>query len=199
MLAAADSAGCCFRRGPSSRRRNAVPLLEGKVVENPADVFAWTRLAGLYLDEMRGTGDLAFLAKAQHAAEMATRDVDARFSPGGLAARGQVELAAHQFTAARATALEYCEVRGERSTGWQLLGDAEFELGNYPEAEKAFAKMEQIDDEPSVAALHPPREAGAGAWAAREGPGAPGGGARAAAKARRASAARGGVVPRAVG
>ncbi len=132
---------------------NALPLLERKVADNPGDIFGWTRLAGLYLDELRGTGDLTFLAKAQHAAEMATRDVDPRFVPGGLAARGQVQLAAHQFTAARATAQEFCQVRGDKSTGWQLLGDAEFELGNYPEAEKAFAKMEQIDEEPSVGAF----------------------------------------------
>jgi tetratricopeptide (TPR) repeat protein len=137
----------------SAAAGNAVPLLERKVAGNPQDVFAWTRLAGLCLEELRGTGDLALLAKAQHAAEMATLDVDPRFTPGGLAARGQVELAGHRFTAARATALEYCGIRGDKSTGWLLLGDAELEMGNYPEAEKAFAKMEQLDDEPTVAAL----------------------------------------------
>src|SRR4051812_46307146 len=137
----------------SAAAGNAVSLLERKVAGNPQDVFAWTRLTALYLDELRGTGDLALLAKAHHAAEMATREVDPRFSPGGLAARGQAQLAAHQFAAARATALEYCEMRGDKSTGWQLLGDAELELGNYAEAGKAFAKMEQIDAEPTVAAF----------------------------------------------
>lgn len=132
---------------------NAIVVLEQKVGDNPQDVFAWTRLAGLYLEELRGTGDFAFLAKAQHAAELALREIEPGLNPGGLLARGQVELAAHQFAAARATALAYCEISGHKPMGWRLLGDAEFELGNYAEAEKAFAKVEQIYGEPGLDGL----------------------------------------------
>jgi tetratricopeptide (TPR) repeat protein len=67
-----------------------------------------------------------------------------------LAALARAELAMHQFAAARATALDLQKLEPQRSTAFQLLGDAEIELGDYAEAEKAYGEMLEIDGEPSV-------------------------------------------------
>ena len=85
-----------------------------------------------------------------HAAEQSVQAVSGRLNTAGLAARSRAELATHQFAAARATALEVQKLEPHRSTASQLLGDAALELGDYAEAEKAYAEMLRIDGEPSV-------------------------------------------------
>ena len=140
----------CLASAESEPVNGPIPLLERRVADNPGDVYAWNRLAGLYLERLRGTGDLSDLPRARHAAETSVEQVPPRFNAAGLLARGQVELASHRFTEARATALEYREWKPEASAGWQLLGDAEFELGQYAEAAKAVSEIVRIDEQPTV-------------------------------------------------
>ena len=125
-------------------------FLERRVAGDPLDSIAWNRLAGIYLQKLRRTGDDCFLGLAMHAAEQSVHAVSGRLNTGGLAARSRAELALHQFAAARATALELQKLEPHRSTASQLLGDAALELGDYEEAEKAYAEMLRIDGEPSV-------------------------------------------------
>jgi tetratricopeptide (TPR) repeat protein len=85
-----------------------------------------------------------------HAAEQSVKAVSSGLNKGGLAALARAELASHRFAEARSTALELKKIEPDRSTAAQLLGDAALELGDYTEAEAAYAEMLRIDGEPSV-------------------------------------------------
>ena len=125
--------------------KNMIRFLENKVKSDPEDFSANSKLAGLYLQELRETGDVAYLDLAFRVARASLDSVPDERNSGGLAALTQAEFAAHEFTAARDHALRLIELEPRKSYPQGMLGDALLELGEYDQAAAAYQKMAQID------------------------------------------------------
>ncbi len=124
---------------------SAVGFLEDRVKSDPDDIVALNKLSGYYLQLHQETDDLNYLELALEAAKASLRVFPADQNLGGLRALAQAELATHDFVAARRHAIELTEYEPQRSFGFQLLGDALIELGDYAAAAKSYERMEELD------------------------------------------------------
>ncbi len=136
----------------------ALSFLENRVRSDPDDFVAQNQLAARYLDLLRSTGDDAYLAKARCAAEASVACGVPELNNAGLAALARVQIASHQFAAARDTARELRRLAPRKGFSFGILGDALLELGDYDEAAASFdqlAKAEpgSIDSETRLARL----------------------------------------------
>lgn len=115
--------------------------LEGRLKRDPEDFIAANKLVGHYLQRLRETGDLTYVTLASKTAKSSLDTLPGDRNPGGLAALAQAEFAGHEFTAARDHALKLIEIDPSKPGGFQILGDACLELGEYEKAADAFEKM----------------------------------------------------------
>ncbi len=123
----------------------AIRFLEERVKSDPEDFSANGKLAGLYLQRLRETGDLVYLDLAFRAARASLDSVPEERNAGGLAALALAEFAAHDFAFARDHALRLAELEPRKSYPQAMLGDALLELGEYDQAAAAYQKIAQID------------------------------------------------------
>ena len=124
----------------------ALSFLENRVKDDPGDFVAQNQLASRYLDLLRSTGDDSYLAKARRAAEASVAAGVPELNNAGLAVLGRVQIASHQFAAARDTAKKLRAIAPSKTFSFGILGDALFELGDYPEATDAYQKFAQADE-----------------------------------------------------
>ncbi len=124
---------------------SAVRFLEDRVKSDPDDIVALNKLSGYYLQLHRETDEPAYLELALHAAQASLRVVPADQNLSGLRALAQAELETHDFVSARQHARDLTEYEPQRSFGFQLLGDALMELGDYDGAARNYERMEQLD------------------------------------------------------
>jgi tetratricopeptide (TPR) repeat protein len=124
----------------------AISFLENRVQSDPDDFVAQNQLASRYLDLLRVTGDDACLAKARRAAEASVASGVPELNTGGLAALARVQLASHQFAAARDTAKKLRELAPRKIFSFGILGDALLELGDYNEAAQAYEELARGDE-----------------------------------------------------
>ena len=129
----------------ASAADNTLRFLENRIKSDPEDFSAHNKLAGLYLQKLRETGDVAFLELAFRSARASLDSVPEAANSGGLAALVQAEFAAHEFAAARDHAVRLTELEPGKSYPQGMLGDALLELGEYDRAAAAYKKMAQID------------------------------------------------------
>src|SRR3954467_8816288 len=122
----------------------SIHFLEARVKNDPDDFIAYNKLAGYYLQRQREVGDVKYLELAAHAARASLTAMPADQNLGGLTALAQTEYAAHDFTSARDHAKELIEYEPRKSYGYQMLGDALLELGDYNGANAAFERMRQL-------------------------------------------------------
>ena len=122
-----------------------IRFLEKKVKDDPEDFSAGSKLAGLYLQKLRETGDAAFLDLAFRAARASLDSVPEERNAGGLAALTQAEFAAHEFAAARDHAIRLSQLEPGKSYPQSFLGDALLELGEYEKAAAAYKKLPMLD------------------------------------------------------
>ena len=105
----------------------------------PNDRVALTRLGQLYLQRARESGDPAFYPRAEAAFQRALaaddRDVAALTGLGALA------LARHQFREALVLGERALALAPHTAAVYGLVGDAQIELGRYPEAVATFQRM----------------------------------------------------------
>ncbi|MGH8008948.1 MAG: tetratricopeptide repeat protein, partial [Candidatus Binatia bacterium] len=120
-----------------------IRFLEARVAQDPLDFIAHNRLGSLYLQRQRETGNQDYIGLAARAARLSLEAVPAELNTGGLALRAQAENAAHEFAAARASALRLIELAPGKSYPYQILGDALIELGEYDRAVEAYQEMER--------------------------------------------------------
>lgn len=123
----------------------AVSFLEERVKGDPDDMVALNKLAGYYLQLHRETEDVSYLELSLRVAQSSLRVLPADQNLGGLRALAQAEYETHNFLAARDHARELTEYEPRRSFGFQLLGDALLELGDYDGATRVYKKMEALD------------------------------------------------------
>ncbi|MDQ2920714.1 MAG: tetratricopeptide repeat protein [Acidobacteriota bacterium] len=112
---------------------------------DPDDVIALQKLANYYLQLHRETADVRYLELALRSARSSLRVLPADQNLGGLLALAQAEYQTHDFSSARDHAKELTEYQPRKSYGYQVLGDALLELGDYEQAEQAYSKMEELD------------------------------------------------------
>jgi tetratricopeptide (TPR) repeat protein len=123
----------------------AVRFLEHRVNEDPDDIVALNKLSGYYLQLHRETEDVKYLALALRMSQASLRVLPADQNLGGLRSLAHAEYETHDFRSARDHAKELTEFEPRRGLGFQLLGDASLELGDYAAAAAAYKQMEQLD------------------------------------------------------
>ncbi len=127
-------------------------FLEERVKSDPLDFVAQTRLATTCVTQMRETGDLAWLDRAEKAARAAVAAVPAAQSPSGLTALALVEFELHHFRESLALAQQVCAIDPHNNAALATTGDAQLELGNYREAETIYEQLKADAITPSVQA-----------------------------------------------
>jgi len=123
----------------------AIRFLEERVKSDPEDFSASGKLANLYLQRLRETGDVAYLELTFRAARASLDSVPEVRNAGGLAALTAAEFAAHDFANARDHAVRLAELEPRKSYPQTMLGDALVELGEYERAEVAYKKAVALD------------------------------------------------------
>ena len=122
----------------------SIRFLEARVQKDPDDFIAYNKLTAYYLQRQREIGDVKYLELASRSARASLAAMPAEQNLGGLASLAQVEYAGHDFEAARDHAKELTEYDSRKSYGYQLLGDALLELGDYDGANAAFQLMRKF-------------------------------------------------------
>ncbi len=123
----------------------ALRFLEERVKNDPDDLIALNKLAGYYLQLHRQTDEVKYLEMSLQAAQASLKVLPVDQNLGGLTALALAEFETHNFTAARDHAKELTEYKPQSSFGYQLLGDASLELGDYDEAAAAYRQMERFN------------------------------------------------------
>lgn len=131
--------------GDADRVQN---FLEDRVRQDPDDITAQNRLAEIYLQHLRETGDYQWLQRAAEAARCSLASVPAEQNPTGLFMRARVEYESHHFAAARDLATALTKNEPGKSRGFALLGDALLEFGDRDQAKTAYDGMEKLKGDP---------------------------------------------------
>jgi tetratricopeptide (TPR) repeat protein len=126
----------------------SIQVFEHRVRDDPQSHLDLTTLAGIYIRKAREDGDLAAYDQAESALRRAVQLV-----PNHLPARVGLAITAsarHQFAAAAELAQAVLREAPNDPEALTVLGDAQLELGRYPEAERAFHELEQNGPPPAA-------------------------------------------------
>ena len=116
-------------------------FLERRVASDPLDSVALARLSLEYVNAMRSSGNLDYLQRAQAAARGSLQAVSAARNPEGLTALAVSLYESHRFKEALQLAQQACQIDPTNQLAALLIGDAQFELGDYAAADKTYAKL----------------------------------------------------------
>ena len=127
---------------PLKKTENKVILfLEERIKRDPEDYIAYNKLASEYLKLLRETGDGNYLQMALRAAKTSLEILPAHQNKEGLAVLALTKYSSHEFAESRDLAKQLIELNPNKGFVYQILGDAQIELGEYAEAEKSFGEM----------------------------------------------------------
>jgi tetratricopeptide (TPR) repeat protein len=124
--------------------QSAIRFLEARVKADPDDMVAQNKLGGYYLEALRATGQLTYLDLARRAAQASLKTLPVEMNSGGMVLLAQTEFAAHQFAAVREHAEQLLKLDNRKPYSYQLLGDAQLELGDYEAARSALTKLAEL-------------------------------------------------------
>ncbi len=132
-----------LQRGFASGDTEAlVAGLQSELRADPGNVKAYDTLGLAYQQRARETGDASYYAKAEgvlrRALELRPRDL---IATAGL---GQLALSRHRFREALALGERARAISPTTAGVYGVIGDAELELGRYPQAFRAFDRMAAI-------------------------------------------------------
>lgn len=131
--------------------QQTIRFLEEKVQTNPDDFIAYNKLAGLYLQRLRESGDLQYLNLAQKAAKTSLDVLPAERNPVALGLLAQSEYSSHEFAAALEHARQNAEFQPSELGPKMLAVDALLELGDYEQAAERLAGVEGLKNETNTA------------------------------------------------
>ena len=123
-----------------------VSRLEFKIQRNPRDVKALATLGLAYEQRWRETGDSSFLPLAAHALRNA-RGLSPN-DPLTTQGLGSLTLTRHEFGRALVLGRRAIQLAPFSANPYGIEGDAQLELGRYPQAFAAFQKM--VDLKPNL-------------------------------------------------
>jgi tetratricopeptide (TPR) repeat protein len=138
---------CTARMEGASRLDATLREQERRAVKNSESIEPWLALGAAWIAKARATSDPGFYLNADACADAALA-----LSPRDRSAknlRGLVFLNDHRFRDARDVARAVLAEDAGDSTAWGTLSDAELELGNIADAERAAQRM--LDAKPSLA------------------------------------------------
>ena len=124
-----------------ARIRANVTFWGDRFSASPRDFISATRLAASEIELARATGDIGAYVAAGAAVDGALKAY--QDYPLALDYRGVIQVALHQFTAARANAEAILPNSPDDGTAVATLGDAALELGDVPAAGKAYARADR--------------------------------------------------------
>jgi tetratricopeptide (TPR) repeat protein len=125
-----------------------IRFYQDRLADNPRDALSWDMLAIGYMRKLRESGDPGYALRAEGSLRRALA-VDRRDpqAPGLLA---WVALVKHEFAGARQQAEALIRDSPSDETLYGILGDADIELGRYPEARQAFQLMMDLKPGPAA-------------------------------------------------
>ena len=130
------------------RIRADVTFWGGRFALSPRDFISATRLAASEIELARATGDIsAYLAASTAIDGAITADPDYATAQDY---RGVVQVALHQFEAARDNSIAILANRSDDPTALATMGDASLELGDVTAAEKAYTRLAATADSAAV-------------------------------------------------
>ncbi len=131
-------------------REQDIALFVRRAAEDPYGGSDRARLAYLYLQRARETGDFEDFRRAEAAAR-ASIDARGQRNGGGRLALASSLLAQHRFAEARAAAEELVAAEPESPSARALLAEIQMELGDYQGARGSFGRLGAHEDDLSVA------------------------------------------------
>src|SRR5262245_29149469 len=142
LVLLAGGAGSAQERASDQTLR----FLQSRVAADPDDPLAHNRLAGAYIRKARESGDITYYGLAEQTAQRSLQLV----SRGPAAAHAStllavVHLARHEFRDALGSVRKALELDPSEQTPQAIAGDALVELGDYDEAERAYARLDGLE------------------------------------------------------
>lgn len=121
--------------------RNAdIALFAARAEEDPYSAADRARLASLYLQRSRETGDFEDYRRAERTAR-ASLELRPQRNAGALLILSSSLLAQHRFTEALRAAEQLAQVEPEKPSALSLLGEIQLELGDYDAAAHTFRSL----------------------------------------------------------
>ncbi|HEX6747247.1 MAG TPA: tetratricopeptide repeat protein [Longimicrobium sp.] len=133
-------AAAAIRADEAARRDAEVRFFEARVAEDPFAAADRARLAGLYLQRARETGDYADYPRAEAAAR-ASLDARGERNAAARVALANALMAQHRFPEARREAERLVAAEPDRASYRGLLGELQMELGDYDAARATFGSL----------------------------------------------------------
>jgi tetratricopeptide (TPR) repeat protein len=131
-------------------RQQDIAFYERRVAEDPYGGSDRARLAFLYLQRARETGEYQDFRRAEATAR-ASVEARGRRNAGGRLALASSLLAQHRFAEARAAAEELVAAEPESPSARALLAEIQMELGDYEGARDSFGWLGRFEDDLAVA------------------------------------------------
>ncbi|HEU0020784.1 MAG TPA: tetratricopeptide repeat protein [Dehalococcoidia bacterium] len=123
-----------------------VERLEKKQEVRQLDQYAYVELGGAYLQKARETGDPSYYNRSEDALLRAL-ELEPR-SASAMSLLGAVALGRHQFQEALEWAERSLEIDASHANTYGVRGDAQIELGKYPDGIESFQTM--VDLKPNM-------------------------------------------------
>jgi len=128
------------RAAEAARRDADVRFFEARVAQDPFGAADRARLAGLYLQRARETGEYDGYLRAEAAARASLGARGERNAAARVALAGAL-MARHRFAEARSVADSLVAGEPERASYRSLLGELQMELGDYDAARATFGSL----------------------------------------------------------
>ncbi|MGB7069609.1 MAG: tetratricopeptide repeat protein [Pyrinomonadaceae bacterium] len=123
---------------------DTIRFLEKRIERDPEDVIAYNKLAAEYLQQLRESGNTEYLGLARRCVERSLATLPPELNKHALGLLSQIEFSSHNFAAARDHASKLIMIDPGKGYTYQLLFDPLLEMGEYDEANAAFAKMRDL-------------------------------------------------------
>ena len=131
-----------------SRPDQQIRFYQDRLADDPREARSWDMLAIGYMRKLRESGDPGYALRAEESLRRALAADPHDEQASGLLV--WVALVKHEFAGAATRAEALIRESPSDDMLYGILGDAEIELGRYPEARQAFQRMMDIKPGPAA-------------------------------------------------